>query len=47
MGMEPPYNTELQFDVPQGDQGDPDESNITETMKQDIKEAVGAEDKKE
>lgn len=40
MGMEPPYTQDFQFDVPQGDQGDPDESNITETLKQDIKKAV-------
>jgi hypothetical protein len=43
MGMEPAYTQEFQFDVPQGDQGDPDESNITETLKQDIKEAAGIE----
>lgn len=41
MGMAPDYTQRLQFDVPQGDQGDPDESNVTETLKQDVKEAVG------
>lgn len=40
MGMEPPYTTDLQFDMPQGDQGDPDESIITDTMKKKVKETI-------
>lgn len=43
MGMEPEYTQGFQFDLPQGDQGDPDESIITDTLKQDVKEAVGVE----
>lgn len=38
MGMEPAYTQRLQFDVPEGDQGDPDESIITDAMKNKIKE---------
>lgn len=41
MGLEPNATQRLQFDVPRGDQGDPDESNVTGTLKQDVKEAVG------
>lgn len=41
MGMEPPYTQNLQFDVPQGDQADPDESIITDAMKNKVKETLG------
>ncbi len=44
MGQETEYTQSLQFDVPQGDQGDPDESNITDTMKEDVKGAFGLDD---
>lgn len=44
MGLEPPYTREFQFDVPKGDQGDPDESIITDTMKKNVKEALGADE---
>jgi hypothetical protein len=40
MGMEPPYTQGLQFDVPEGDSGDPDESNITDTIKKRVKEEL-------
>lgn len=47
MGMEPDYTQDFQFDVPQGDQGDPDESTITDTLKQEVKEAVDIEAEEE
>lgn len=40
MGMEPAYTQGLQFDVPTDDEGDPDESNITDAMKKDVTEAL-------
>jgi len=44
MGLEPDYTTGLQFEVPAGDQGDPDEEIVTETLKEDVKEAVGIDE---
>lgn len=40
LGMEPAYAQKLQFDLPQGDQGDPDESIITDAMKNKVKEEL-------
>lgn len=40
MGAEPDYTQQLQFDVPQGDQGDRDESIITDTLKQEVEESL-------
>lgn len=40
MGMDPDYTQALLFDVPDGDQGDPDESIVTDTLKQDVEETV-------
>jgi hypothetical protein len=41
MGMDPEYTQGLQFEVPQSDQGDPDEGIIDDAVKQKVKEAVG------
>jgi len=40
MGEKPPTTQELQFDVPQGDQGDPDEVLITDELKRQVKQEM-------
>ncbi len=41
MGAEPEYTRELQFDLPAGDERDPDETIITDALKQEVKETMG------
>lgn len=40
MGTNPAYTLRLQFDVPEGDQGYPDETIVTDTLKEDVRETV-------
>ena len=39
-GASPEYMQGLQFDLPEGDQHDPDEKTMTEEIKQEAKERV-------
>jgi hypothetical protein len=40
MGMQPELTQGFTFEIPSGDQSDPDASNITDTMKKDVKQAL-------
>ena len=43
MGEEPEYTKELQFDLPSGDERDPDETIIDDDLKAQVKEQMGTE----
>lgn len=40
MGADPEYTQDLQFTVPEGKQRDPDESIITDTLKEEVKQTL-------
>lgn len=40
MGADPDYTTDFQFANPAGDQRDPDETIVTEAMKEEVKEKI-------
>lgn len=44
LGAEPDYTQALQFDVPDDKQRDPDESIITDAMREEVKEELGIGD---
>lgn len=44
LGAEPDYARDLQFDVPEDKQRDPDESIITDAMREEVKEELGMDD---
>lgn len=41
MGAEPDYTTDFQFGLPEGDQHDPDETIVTDAMKQEVRDMLG------
>lgn len=47
MGTRPDYTQQLQFDVPTGDQGDPDEVVDDDALEWKVTEAAGVEAEEE
>jgi hypothetical protein len=41
MGGSPDYTEEFQFELPSGDQRDPDETIVTDAMREEVKEQLG------
>ena len=40
MGAEPEYTRDFQFPLPEGDQRDPDETIVTDALKEEVKETM-------